>query len=182
MSYERDRVSKCIDRARRASKRLAGFNDPQRQQDEWEAFLEDWKKGLERMRSYALKHDLKAKHDAIHSERVADPILNYAWEARNVEAHEIDGGSRLTDGSISIGPAIPGGAVGIRNLSVINGVVTGTIESGRVTHVPPGIELGALLLKGGRRLEPPPGANARDVARHALAFADRHFAAVFRPD
>lgn len=179
--YHRDRVSTCLDRARRSAKKLQAVVEPQEKQSAWEDFLEDWKKALERLRSYALKAGMRDKHDAIHNERVGDPILNYAWEARNVEAHDIDGGSRPTGSSWTLQPHTPGGPVHIHQLTMGPFGSFGSWTGASFRHAAAELSLIELTLKGGKKLAPP-DEPVEKVADHALAFAERHFAFIFRPN
>lgn len=90
---EKLRIERNMSRASKAIAQMHGSEDAEMMQSAWEDFLGPWRAALNQIFHYCETSGQAAKAQKFHAERVATPILDYVWEARNAEHHEATGSS-----------------------------------------------------------------------------------------
>ncbi len=87
------RIERTMSRVRAALSEMTSTDLPHRQQVSWEEFLLSWRTAINQISDLLRRSGYPHLASENQQARMADPLLDYTWEARNVEEHSSEGSS-----------------------------------------------------------------------------------------
>lgn len=179
---ERGRINRALQSSAMSLSEMRSTRNPHKQQEAWENFLIHWRRCIELLNNYCLSNNMKHIKERRYNDRMASSILNYAWEARNAEAHDPLGSADAQDGSIKINQLDRSKPLYIDNFQMIGGNIVNLKMDNGVSCIEEGrLEIKPIIMKGGKvSVDPPTNTSPLEICVTSLNFADDYQKEVFK--